>query len=131
MGFALPAAVAASIVFPDRRAVAVTGDGGFLMACMELSTAMENKTNPVTVIFNDSMYGMIWQLQMRRYGGRSRERDVRIHTPNFAKLAESFGARGIRVEDPSDLSWAYEEAFNSKIPAVVDVVVDYKKPIPL
>ena len=122
MGFALPAAIAAKIVHPDRQVVAVTGDGGLIMSYTELPTMMENKTNITIVVYNDYRWGAIWQLQQMRYG---RSANTEICSPNFAELARSFGAEGIRVEEASELPSAYEEALNSQRPTVVEVITDY------
>lgn len=122
MGFALPAAIGAKIIHPDRRVVAVCGDGGLLMSCMELSTVAENRMNIVIVVLNDQKWGMNWQFQKRKYQGRFIGVDT--HSPDFAKFAESFGLKGIRVEDQTELPGAYEEAFASNTATVIDVATD-------
>ncbi len=128
MGFALPATIGAKAVYPERRVVGVCGDGGFLMSCMELSTIAENKMDIVLIVLNDGKWGMNWQFQKLKYGGRLI--GVDIHAPSFAKYAESFGLKGIRVEDPSELPTAYDKAFSSSKGTVVDVVTDHAQPYP-
>lgn len=123
MGFALPAAIAASIVRPEMRIVTVAGDGGLLMSLMELSTLAEQKSNAVVVVLNDSAYGMMWLLEHHKTA-------CLLNPVNFAKVAEGFGIRSWRVEEPSQLKDSYAEAFSATGPALVDVVVDYKQPFP-
>jgi len=123
MGFALPAAIAASLVRPGSRILAVAGDGGLLMSLMELSTLAEQKSNVVMVVLNDSAYGMMWVLQQRKIASL-------LHPVNFAKVAEGFGIKAWRVNDPSELSDSYAQAFSMSGPALVDVAIDYKQRFP-
>jgi acetolactate synthase-1/2/3 large subunit len=119
MGFALPGAIAAKAIYPDKRVVGITGDGAFLLSCSDFVTAVEQKHPLVIVILNDSRYGMMRYLSLKRYG-HSYPWD--IGKVDFAKQAESCGGVGFRVTDPSDLKAAFQEAFSAKVPAVVDVV---------
>ncbi|MBI4257831.1 MAG: thiamine pyrophosphate-binding protein [Thaumarchaeota archaeon] len=128
MGFAIPAAIGAKALHPDGKVVAVCGDGGFLMSCMELATIAENRMKMVVVVLNDAKWGMNWQFQKRKY--QERFLGVDIHSPNFAKFAESFGLKGVRVEDPVKLSEAYEEAFSSNTATVIDVATDHSPSYP-
>lgn len=123
MGFALPAAIAASLVRPDTRILAVVGDGGLLMSLMELSTLAEQKSKVVIIVLNDSAYGMMWLLQQRKIASL-------LHPVDFAKIAEGFGIKSWRVDEPSELEDSYAEAFSTKGPAVVDVAIDYKYRFP-
>ena len=93
MGFSLPAAIAASLLRPNTRILAVTGDGGLLMSLMELSTLAEQKSNAVIVVMNDSAYGMMWLLQHHKTTSL-------LNPVNFAKVAEGFGVKSWRVEEP-------------------------------
>jgi acetolactate synthase-1/2/3 large subunit len=122
MGVALPAAIAAKLVQPEQRVLAVCGDGGFMMNCQELETACRLKTPFVTLIFNDGGYGLIGWKQRRR---SEREVGVSFTNPDFVKLADSFGAKGYRVERAKDLVPLLEEAFRQTVPAVIDLPVDY------
>jgi acetolactate synthase-1/2/3 large subunit len=100
MGFALPAAVAAKLVHPDRKVVAVSGDGGFLMNVQELETAKRLNLAIVNVIFRDGGYNLIQWKQQTRLG---RESGVEFTNPDFVTLAQAFGARasgGFRGSDP-------------------------------
>jgi acetolactate synthase-1/2/3 large subunit len=122
MGFALPAAIAAKVLFPERHVVAVAGDGGFLMSLQEFQTAVENKLNIIIVVLNDSKYNSLWHIQKSKYNERFIAVDM--HQTDFSKYAEIYGAKGIRIEEPSDLKQGYEEALCSRTPAIIDVVID-------
>jgi len=122
MGFAVPAAIAAKLVHPDRRVLAACGDGGFLMNVQELETAERIGVKVVYLIFNDNGYGLIKWKQMGKYTVGF---GVDLGNPDFVKLAESFGARGYRVSDAADLGPILKEAFEGNGSAVIDVPVDY------
>jgi len=128
MGIALPGAIAAKLIYPDRRVVAVSGDGGFLMNCQELETACRLGLQVVNVIFRDDGYGSIRWKQMNRFG---RESGVAFGNPDFVKLAEAFGAKGYRVQAASELLPILQEAFQHQGPSVVDVPVDYTENVKL
>ena len=111
MGFALPGAIAAKLVYPEKRILAVTGDGGFLMNCQEIETAMRLKTSFVILIFHDNSYGLIKWKQMDQYG---KSCYVDFTNPDFVKFAESFGAKGYRIQKAQDLIPTLEDAFEQK-----------------
>ena len=127
MGFALPGAIAAKLVHPEKQVVGITGDGAFLMSCSDFGTALEVGANVVIVILNDSRHGMIHKLQIRDFG---RTFSTEVRSPDFATFAESFGAVGIRVEDDSQLRSAFQEAFAAGSTVIVDVVSGYDFPHP-
>ena len=122
MGIALPGAIGAKLLYPDRRVLAACGDGGFLMSVQELETAVRAGTGFVTLIFEDSSYGVIKWKQLKRYG---RPAFVNFSNPDFASLAESFGCRGYKVKSAEELLPVLEEAFRQRVPAVVACPVDY------
>ncbi|MFM7875573.1 MAG: acetolactate synthase large subunit [Microcystis panniformis] len=122
MGIAIPGAIAAKLVHPDKRIVAVTGDGGFMMNCQELETALRVGTPFVTLIFNDGGYGLIEWKQFNHFGTSS---FIKFGNPDFVKFAESMGLKGYRVESAQDLIPILEEAFRQDVPTVIDVPVDY------
>lgn len=124
MGFALPAAVAAKLVHPERRVVAVSGDGGFLMNVQELETARRLDLAIVNVIFRDGGYNLIQWKQQTRLG---RESGVKFGNPDFVMLAQAFGAKGYRVETARDLAPALRDALACPGPTIVDVPVDYRE----
>jgi len=122
MGMSLPGAIAAKLLYPERRVVAVTGDGGFLMNSQELETAVRLHLPLVILVWRDDGYGVIRWKQMVRFGRTS---SVDFGNPEFVGYASSFGAVGYRVTDPSELRPILAEALKSKVPAVIDCPVDY------
>ena len=122
MGFALPAAIAAKLVHPERRVVAVCGDGGFLMNVQELETAHRLGVAVVCVIFRDGGYNLIEWKQEKQMG---RSSGVRFGNPDFVALAKAFGARGFSVGSARELRPALAEALAHPGPSIVDVPVDY------
>jgi acetolactate synthase I/II/III large subunit len=128
MGIGLPGALAAKLVHPDRRVVAVVGDGGFLMNVQELETAVRLNLAVVILVFRDDAYGVIRWKQLGRYG---RESGVAFGNPDLIALAKSFGCRAARVEQASELVPALESAFAGPGPCLVDVPVDYRENLKL
>ncbi len=128
MGFALPGAISAKMIYPERKILALCGDGGFLMNCQELEMAVRLKLPMVILIFNDSKYGLIEWKQINQFG---RTYGVSFNNPDFVQLARSFGAAGYRVEGADELAPILREAFDSGVPAVVDVPVDYRENLKL
>jgi acetolactate synthase-1/2/3 large subunit len=126
MGIAIPGAIAAKLVNPDKKVVAVTGDGGFMMNCQELETALRIGTPFVTLIFNDNGYGLIEWKQMSQFGESA---FVKFSNPDFVKFAESMGLKGYRVESASDLIPILKTALADNVPAVIDCRVDYSENI--
>lgn len=126
MGIAIPGAIAAKLVNPDKKVVAVTGDGGFMMNCQELETALRVKTPFVTLIFNDNGYGLIGWKQMNQFGETN---FVDFGNPDFVKFAESMGLKGYRVESADDLIPTLKTALEQNIPTVIDCPVDYRENI--
>jgi acetolactate synthase-1/2/3 large subunit len=124
MGIAIPGAIAAKLVHPEQRVVAVTGDGGFMMNCQELETALRIGTPFVTLIFNDGGYGLIEWKQQNQFGHST---FVKFSNPDFVKLAESMGLKGYRVESCPDLLPTLKEALEQDVPAVIDCPVDYRE----
>ena len=124
MGIAIPGAIAAKLVNPDRKIVAVTGDGGFMMNMQELETAVRIGTPFVTLIFNDGGYGLIEWKQQIHYG---KSAFIKFGNPDFVKLAESMGLKGYRVTSASDLIPILKEALAQDVPAVIDCPVDYRE----
>ncbi len=124
MGIAIPGAVAAKLVAPEQKVVAVTGDGGFMMNCQELETALRAETPFVTIIFNDGGYGLIEWKQINHYGHSSY---IHFGNPDFVKLAESMGLIGYRIEATTDFIPTLKEALNQNVPVVIDCPVDYRE----
>lgn len=124
MGIAIPGAIAAKLVYPDRQIIAVTGDGGFMMNCQELETALRVGTPFVTLIFNDGGYGLIEWKQQNHYGHSSY---IKFGNPDFVKLAESMGLKGYRVTSAQALISTLNLALAQSVPAVIDCPVDYRE----
>jgi acetolactate synthase-1/2/3 large subunit len=124
MGIAVPGAVAAKLARPDRVVVAVTGDGGFMMNSQELETARRLGTAIVVLIWSDGQYGEIAWHQRKHCGRLSH---VDFGNPDFVKYAESFGARGYRVEAAADLAPTLRQAIADRTVAVIDCPVDYRE----
>lgn len=124
MGIAIPGAIAAKLVHPNRKVVAVTGDGGFMMNCQELETALRVGTPFVTIIFNDGGYGLIEWKQHNHFGHST---FIKFGNPDFVKLAESMGLKGYRLESCYDLMPTLKEALEQDVPAVIDCPIDYSE----
>lgn len=124
MGIAIPGAIAAKLVYPDRRIVAVTGDGGFMMNCQELETALRANTPFVTIIFNDGGYGLIEWKQNNQFGESA---FIKFGNPDFVKFAESMGLKGYRINSVYDLVPTLKEAFEQDVPVVIDCPIDYRE----
>ncbi|MEA5626549.1 acetolactate synthase large subunit [Nostoc sp. UHCC 0251] len=126
MGIAIPGALAAKLVHPNRKVVAVTGDGGFMMNSQELETALRVGTPFVTIIFNDGGYGLI-EWKQENHFGKGNSSFVHFSNPDFVKYAESMGLKGYRVESALDLIPTLKEALAQDVPAVIDCPVDYRE----
>lgn len=124
MGIAVPAALAAKLVYPNRKVVAVAGDGGFLMSSQELETAKRLGTSFVTVVWVDSGYGLIGLKQKTKL---YREFGVTFGNPDLAKYAESFGLPGFKISEASEFLPTLRKAMELKEPSVVEVPVDYRE----
>ena len=124
MGIAIPGAIAAKLVNPNRKIVAVTGDGGFMMNMQELETATRIGTPFVTLIFNDGGYGLIEWKQQIHYG---KSAFIKFGNPDFVKLAESMGLKGYRITSAIDLVPTLKKALEQDVPAVIDCPVDYRE----
>ena len=123
MGYGLPAAMGAQVARPDRPVVLIDGDGSFVMNSQELATIVENQMPIKCVIINNGGHGMVRQWQDVIYGGRFHSIDLSA-SPDFVKLAEAYGAVGIRASKPNEVVPALEKAFAVPGPVVVDVMVD-------
>ncbi len=123
MGFGMPAALGAQIAAPDDLVVCISGDGSIIMNIQELTTLKTERLNVKTVILNNNWLGMVRQWQELLYEERYSASDLHDN-PDFAKIAEAFGVRGITVSHPDELRPALEEAFDYDGPVVMDIHVD-------
>ncbi len=124
MGFALPGAIAASLVHPDRRILSISGDAGYLMNVQEMETAKRLNSNIVTMIWEDHEYGLIAWKQENEFGKHT---DLSFGNPDWLLLAESFGWHGHKVNDSADLVDVLEKAFNEEGPSLVVIPIDYRE----
>lgn len=124
MAFALPGAIAVKLAFPERKVLAACGDGGFMMNSSELETAMREKIPIVVLIWVDRSYGLIkWEMD-NAFGHHS---FVDFTNPDFAKYAESFGAKGYEIKKASELLPTLEKAFKDDTVSVIACPVDYSE----
>jgi acetolactate synthase I/II/III large subunit len=124
MGISLPGAIAAKLVHPERRVVALCGDGGFLMNSQELETARRIGANVTVVIWRDDGYGLIDWKQRNEFG---RPFGVEFGNPDFVAYAESFGIAGFRVGSSGDLYPTLMRALDIPGPSLVEVPIDYRE----
>lgn len=124
MGIAVPGAIAAKLAYPKRAVVAVTGDAGFMMNSQEIETALRCNTPIVILIWNDSQYGLIEWKQKRKYG---RSAYIDFKNPDFLQYAQSFGAKGYRIEAADQLLPTLQQALQDNTVSVIDCPVDYSQ----
>jgi acetolactate synthase-1/2/3 large subunit len=122
MGFALPAAIAAKLVHPERKVVAVNGDGGFLMNAQELETAVRLGTPFVSVIWENNSYGSIVWKQDKKFGSHF---GTDFSNPDFVKLAEGFGIPAWRCGSAGDFGERLRHALGLDVPSLIVLPIDY------
>ncbi|CAN5560197.1 biosynthetic-type acetolactate synthase large subunit [soil metagenome] len=122
MGFGLPAAMGAQIAVPDTQVVAIVGDGGFQMTNQEIITAIQYKVPLKVLIMNNGYLGMVRQWQEMFYERAYSEVDLSI-SPDFVKLAEAYGAQGLRAKAPGELKAILQEGLDFKGVTIWDIVV--------
>jgi len=122
MGFGFPAALGAQLAFPDARVIAVVGDGGFQMTAQELATAVQYRTNTKIIVMNNTYLGMVRQWQEIFYDKTYSAVEME-GTPDFVKLAEAFGAVGLRATKPGELRCVLEQGLSTTGVVVMDIVV--------
>jgi acetolactate synthase-1/2/3 large subunit len=128
LGAGFPTALGVKVAHPDRAVVAVTGDGGFLFGGAELATAVQHGINLVTVLFNNAAYGNVLRDQHRLFEGR--DSGSKLHNPDFATYAKSFGVAYWRATDANSLRAAVTEALAARAPALVEVITDISQEYP-
>ncbi len=122
MGFALPTAIGAKLVYPDRKVIAVSGDGGFLMNMQELETARRLGTAVVNIIWENAQFGSIEWKQDKKFG---RHFGVDFGNPDFVKLAEAFGLPAWRCSNADDFPRLLADALAKDMPSLIVVPIDY------
>lgn len=128
LGYGFATALGVVAANPGKRVVQVSGDGGFMFTLQELATAVQYRLPLVTVVFNDGRFTNVQRQQREWFDGRVLCSD--LHNPDFVKLAESFGALGIRINDARQLAPAIETAFSQDLPAIIEARVDEFFPSP-
>lgn len=122
MGYGVPAAVAASLTHPARVVVGFMGDGGFMMTGQEIATAMHEGAHPVLLVFNNGMYGTIRMHQEKHYPARVSATD--LTNPDFAALAQSYGATGVVVSKNDEFLPAFKAAMKSDKTTLIEIRMD-------
>ncbi|CAN5581306.1 thiamine pyrophosphate-binding protein [soil metagenome] len=121
LGFGFATALGVQVGNPDKKVISINGDGGFMYTMPELATAVRHKIPLVAVVFNDGAFGNVKRIQQEMYDGKVMASS--LTNPDFVKLAESFGAAGIRATDAGELRAAIREGFANNHPTLIDVPV--------
>ena len=130
MGFGFPAAIGAKIACPDDPVVSINGDGGFLMVCQELATIREYDIPVIAVVLENRTLGMVYQWQSLLYNERHSQ-TLLGNSPDFVKLAESFGINGVRITKPGETKDALSAAIKDNEPVLLNVVIDSEEALPM
>lgn len=130
MGFGFPAAIGAKIACPDNPVVSINGDGGFLMVCQELATVHEYDLPVIAVVLENRTLGMVYQWQSLLYNKRHSQ-TLLGNSPDFVKLAESFGVNAVRITKPGETRKALASAIKDNEPILLNVVVDSEEALPM
>lgn len=128
MGFALPGAISASLIFPDKQVLAICGDGGFLMNAQEMETAKRLNCKMTVMIWEDGGYGLISWKQTNEFG---RHTDLVFENPDWVMLATAFGWQGHRVDNARDLKATLKLALDEDGPSLVVLPIDYRENLEL
>ncbi|MCL6473177.1 MAG: biosynthetic-type acetolactate synthase large subunit [Firmicutes bacterium] len=123
MGFGLPAAIGAQIGRPDAVVIDIDGDGSIQMVSQELATVVANKLPIIIAILNNGYLGMVRQWQELFYGKRYSQVDLNVGTPDFVKLADAYGMKGVRVTRIEDVEKVLKEAIEAREPILIDFMV--------
>lgn len=121
LGWGYATALGVQHAMPDHKVVLVSGDGGFMYTVAEVSTAVKYNIPLVAIVFADGAYGNVKRIQQERYNNRTIASD--LHNPDFVKLAESFGALGLRATNEAELKEKIEEGFAANRPTIIEVPV--------
>ncbi len=121
LGYGFATGLGVKLARPDAPVISVNGDGGFLFTAQELATGVQQKIPLISLVFNNDQYGNVQQLQKHDYGGRIIASD--LHNPDFVKLADSFGAQGLRADSDAALRQAIRAGREVDVPTVIDIPV--------
>ena len=130
MGFGFPSAIGAKVACPDDSVVSINGDGGFLMVCQELATVCEYDLPVIAVVLENRTLGMVYQWQSLLYDERHSQ-TLLGNSPDFVKLAESFGVNAVRITKPGETKEALASAIKDNEPILLDVVVNPDELLPM
>ena len=130
MGFGFPAAIGAKVACPDDAVLAIVGDGGFLMVSQELATIKEHDIPVVIALLNNRKLGMVYQWQNKMYDKRYSETDLG-NSPDFVKLAESYGINAERVEEVDKTQEALSKALKDNESILLEITVEKDEFIPM
>ena len=124
MGFALPGAIAASMIDPQRKVLGICGDGGFLMNVQEMETARRYNCNMTIMVWEDQEYGLIAWKQEDHFGTHT---PLSFTNPDWMQLASSFGWHGHKVNNSKDLTSTLTKALNEEGPSLLVLPIDYRE----
>ena len=122
LGVALPWAMALCFIYPQKRIISISGDGGFLFSAMELENAVRHKLNFVHFVWTDGSYDMVKEQELLKYPHAS---GVQFGQVDLVQFAHAFGAKGYTLKDPADFKALLQEAFAQKGPVLVNIPIDY------
>ena len=122
LGFGFPTALGVKASMPDKAVVSIIGDGGFMFAMPELSTAVQHNLSVITVLFNNNSFGNVRRDQKDRFQSNIIGAD--LTNPDFLKIADSFGVKGYRVSTPKDFKPALKNAIEEDKPAIIEVEIE-------
>ena len=121
LGWGFATALGVKVANPDKQVLSINGDGGFMFTVQELATAVQHQISTVSIVFNDNAFGNVQRMQKQEYGNRVIASDLR--NPDFVKLAEAFGAQGIRAKTPDEVRQAIRQGFATQGPTIIEVPV--------
>ena len=130
MGFGFPSAIGAKVACPDDSVVSINGDGGFLMVCQELATVREYDIPVIAVVLENRTLGMVYQWQSLLYDERHSQ-TLLGNSPDFVKLAESFGVNAVKITKPGETKEALSSAIKDNEPILLNVVIDSEEALPM
>lgn len=124
MGISVPGAIAAKLINPEKKVLAVSGDGGFMMNCQEMETALRIGVPIVVMIFTDNSYGLIRWKQEDHFGSSC---FTDFTNPDFVRFAESMGAKGYRITQAEEIVPVLKDAFSQNVSCIIDCPIDYSE----
>ena len=130
MGFGFPSAIGAKVACPEDPVISLSGDGGFLMVCQELATVREYDLPVIAIVLENRTLGMVYQWQSLLYNERHSQ-TLLGNSPDFVKLAESFGVNAVRITKPGETKEALSSAIKDNEPILLDVVIDSEESLPM